>query len=118
MTIGIQHVQITIAPGQEASSRTFYLDLLGLKEFTDPFNAKGGFWAKAGEQEVHIRVEKDIEGSRTNAHTAFIVNDLSALQADLEERGFTIFPQPKIVGFERFHTLDPSGNRIELMQRE
>ena len=118
MTVGIQHVQITIAPGQEAGSRTFYLDLLGLKEFTDPFNAKGGFWARAGEQEVHIRVEKDIERSRTNAHTAFVVSDLRTLQVELEKRGFKIFPQPKIVGFDRFHTLDPSGNRIELMQKE
>jgi catechol 2,3-dioxygenase-like lactoylglutathione lyase family enzyme len=116
--IGIQHVQITIAPGEEASSRAFYLDLLGLVEFEDVFHAKGGFWARAGSQEVHIRVEKDIDRSRTNAHTAFLIDDLQSLKAELERRGFKIFPQPKIAGFERFHTLDPSGNRVELMQKE
>ncbi len=116
--IGIQHVQISIAPGQEATSRSFYIDLLGMIEFEDPFHAKGGFWARAGEQEVHIRVEKNIERSRTHAHTAFLVDDLAAIQLVLEQKGFTIFPQPKIVGFDRIHTIDPSGNRIEVMQKD
>jgi predicted enzyme related to lactoylglutathione lyase len=117
-TVGIQHVQISIAPGQEAASRVFYLDLLGMVEFEDPFHAKGGFWAKAGEQEVHVRVELDVDRSRTRAHTAFVVNDLAAVHREFEKRGFEIFPQPKIVGYERFHVIDPSGNRIEVMQKE
>jgi len=116
--IGIQHVQISIAPGEEASSRAFYLDLLGMIEFEDPFHAKGGFWARAGDQELHVRVEKDIDRSKTRAHTAFLVDDLAGLQAVLESKSFLIHPQPKIVGFNRFHTVDPSGNRIELMQKE
>jgi len=116
--LGIQHVQISIAPGQEAATRAFYLDLLGLTEFEDPFHAKGGFWARAGDQEVHIRVEKDIDRSKTNAHTAFLVDDLAAAETVLVAKNFPIHPQPKIVGFNRFHTVDPSGNRIEVMQRE
>ncbi len=116
--IGIQHVQISIAPGHESATRAFYLDLLGLIEFPDPFNAKGGFWARAGEQEVHIRVETDVDRSKTRAHTAFLVGNLAEVKAGLESKNFPIFPQPKIVGFDRFHTIDPSGNRIELMQRE
>jgi len=116
--LGIQHVQISIAPGEEASTRAFYIDLLGLVEFEDPFHGKGGFWARAGEQEVHIRVEKEIDRRRTHAHTAFLVDDLSAMKSSLELKGFPIFPQPKIVGFDRFHTIDPSGNRIEVMEKE
>ena len=116
--LGIQHVQISIAPGQEAASRAFYLDLLGMTEIVDPFHAKGGFWASVGGQEVHIRVEPAVERRRTHAHTAFVVDDLASAQQTLKDNGYEIFPQPKIVGFDRFHTIDPSGNRIEVMEQE
>jgi catechol 2,3-dioxygenase-like lactoylglutathione lyase family enzyme len=116
-SIGIQHVQISVAPDQVESSRAFYIGLLGMVEIHDPF-PKQGYWLAAGKQEVHIRAEADIDRRRTRAHTAFVVDDLAGCKHDLEAAGFEIFPQPKIVGYERFHVLDPSGNRIEVMQRE
>ena len=116
--IGIQHVQISIAPGKEQASRDFYLGLLGLVEMIDPFNAPGGLWAKAGTQEIHLRVEQNVDRDATRAHTAVQVDELAVVERDLKARGFEIIPQPKIVGFNRFHTIDPSGNRIEIMQAE
>ncbi len=116
-SLGIQHVQISVAPDKVESSRAFYIGLLGMHEIHDPF-PKQGYWLAAGNQEVHIRSEANIERNKTRAHTAFIVDDLAACKRDLEAAGFETFPQPKIVGYNRFHVLDPSGNRIEVMQQE
>jgi catechol 2,3-dioxygenase-like lactoylglutathione lyase family enzyme len=117
MTIGIHHVQISIAPEQLERSRDFYIDLLGMPQIHDPFGIQG-FWLAAGDQQVHVRVEANIDRHRTNAHPAFLVKDLAATRAKLDREGYTIHDQPKLEGFDRLHVIDPSGNRIELMQRE
>jgi catechol 2,3-dioxygenase-like lactoylglutathione lyase family enzyme len=117
MTIGIHHVQISIAPEQLERSRIFYVDLLGMPQIHDPFGIQG-FWLAAGDQQVHLHVEAKIDRHRTNAHPAFLVDDLAALRKRLDHEGYTIHDQPKLEGFDRFHVIDPSGNRVELMQRE
>lgn len=116
MTLGIHHIQISIAPDKVEASRMFYVEHLGCTPIHDPFGIEG-FWLAAGLQEVHVRVEKDIDRTRTRAHPAFLVSDLKAVQQRLESNGFEIIPQPKLAGFDRFHVIDPSGNRLEIMQR-
>ena len=116
MTLGIHHVQISVAPDQIEASRHFYIALLGCTPIRDPFE-KPGFWIAAGLQEVHVRPEADIDRARTAAHPAFLVNDLDVVRERLVSEGRDIIPQPKLEGFERFHVLDPSGNRLEIMQR-
>ena len=114
--IGIHHVQISVAPDLIDASRRFYIDILGCTPIEDAFG-KEGFWAAAGLQEIHVRPETDIDRDRTRAHPAFLVTDLAAVEAKLKSGGCEIIPQPKLAGFERFHTIDPSGNRLEIMQR-
>ena len=116
--IGLQHVQLSVEPSDFDRSFDFYTRLVGMPQIHDPFAAPGkGFWVGAGEQSIHIRVETGIARDKTRAHPAVIVNDLAACQWGLEAEGFPIFPQPKLAGFDRFHTNDPSGNRLEIMQR-
>ena len=116
MVKGVHHVQISVAPDQVDASRRFYIELLGMKSIVDPFNGSG-FWPAAGEQQLHVRVEANVDRRKTSAHPAFLVESVVALQETLLAEGFKIDPQPKMEGFDRFHVLDPSGNRIELMQR-
>lgn len=114
--IGLQHVQVTCEPAQLQRTVEFYRDLLGMQPIEDPFHAVGG-WFGAGEQSLHLRVEEGIWRAKTKAHPAILVDNLAECEHGLKAAGYSIIPQPKIEGFERFHTFDPSGNRVEVMQR-
>lgn len=117
MIVGIHHVQISMAPEHIAASRKFYMDLLGMAEIYDPFASDGGFWMAAGPtQQVHLRVERNVDRSLTRAHPALMVSDLNDCRKRMADNNFPVFEQPKIEGFDRFHTIDPSGNRIEVIQ--
>ena len=115
MVTAIHHVQISFAPSDKEAMRAFYVGLLGMKPMHDPFG-NSGFWLAVGDQQVHFRPEPDTDRRATRAHAAFLVNALSPLRIALMAGGFAIEEQPKIEGFDHFHTFDPSGNRIELMQ--
>ncbi len=117
MILSIQHVQISIAPGTLESSRRFYVDLLGGEPMIDQFPRPDGFWVRAGNAEIHIRTETSVDRTKTHAHPAFLVDDLTKLRDALLAGGFDVIEQPTIPGSDRFHTHDPSGNRVELMQR-
>ena len=115
MVIGLHHIQLSIAPGSVEASLHFYIDLLGFTPLEDPFKIEG-FWLGAGAHQLHCRVEADIDRHRTRAHPAFLVDNLAKIQADLTREGFELDHQADFAGYRRFHVIDPSGNRIELMQ--
>jgi catechol 2,3-dioxygenase-like lactoylglutathione lyase family enzyme len=117
MVIGLHHVQISMAPERIVETRRFYIDLIGMHEIPDPFGIEG-FWLQAGDHEVHVRVEDGIEREKTRAHPAFLLNDRPLVRQKLQGAGYEIIDQPKMKGYERFHVIDPSGNRVELLQRE
>lgn len=116
MWAGLHHVQLSVEPELAERARWFYIELLGMTEIPDAFPGKG-FWLSAGGQDVHIRYETGIDRLETRAHPAFIVDNLSLLRQTLTTHGFVLMDQPVIKGFDRFHVLDPSGNRLEIMQR-
>ncbi|MGN6504739.1 MAG: VOC family protein [Tepidisphaeraceae bacterium] len=115
MVVGLHHVQLSIAPGRVEASLRFYVDLIGFTPIEDPFKIEG-FWLAAGAHQLHCRVEPDIDRRATRAHPAFLLDDLSAVQQKLLDAGFELDHQADFAGYRRFHVLDPSGNRIELMQ--
>ena len=116
MILGIHHVQITVTAEHLEAARQFYVNRLGFVEIAEPFGIEG-FWLAAGAHQVHIRVEEGIARHKTRSHPAFVVDNLSAIHAELIGCGCMIDPQAAFEGYERFHVLDPSGNRVELMQR-
>ena len=77
---------------------------------------RGGFWLEAGDRQLHIGVEDDVERYRTKAHVAFSVDDLSALRNMLTENGIAIIDGIPIPGYLRFEFRDPFGNRVEFLQ--
>ena len=114
----IDHVQIAIPVGGEATARPFYRDLLGLREIPKPADmaARGGAWFEHGDVHVHLGVEKDFRAN-TKAHVAFRVADVDGLVARAAAAGFTANNEPLIDGYDqRAFIYDPFGNRLEFLR--
>lgn len=117
----IHHVQLSCPAGGEDEARRFYGDGLGLSEIPKPAElaARGGVWFRHAEgAEVHLGIEEPVTGRK--AHPALEVasaDELERLAAHLESLGFTVdwSQRHNAETFERFHTHDPFGNRIEVV---
>ncbi|MED1601935.1 VOC family protein [Alkalihalophilus marmarensis] len=118
MILGVDHVQITIPKGAEEEGKSFYCDILGLKEVEKPDSLKGrgGFWLEAGSLQVHVGTEEGFDRLSTKAHVAYQVDDISFWRDRLSENKIEIFDSVPIPGFERFEFRDPFGNRVEMIQ--
>jgi catechol 2,3-dioxygenase-like lactoylglutathione lyase family enzyme len=115
--VALDHLQLAMPRGREAEARAFYGDLLGLPELTKPPNlaVRGGVWFALGAQQLHLGVEEDFRPAR-KAHPAFLVPDLDALRARLEQRGFAPYEDEPLAGYKRFYVADPFGNRLEFLK--
>lgn len=116
----LNHAQVTIPKGEtaEQEARRFYLDLLGLEEMEKPDSLKGrgGFWAHLGDQQLHLGTEDGVERSKTKAHLAYEVPDLSLWRIKFKAAGITLKESIPIPGYDRFEIRDPFGNRLEFIQ--
>lgn len=118
----LHHVQVGIPAGGEDDGRRFYRDGLGMTEVAKPAElaARGGAWFRSeGGAEIHLGVEDAFTPAR-KAHPALAVGsteELEALAARLEEAGFAVdwSQRHNAEAFERFHTHDPFGNRVEIV---
>lgn len=118
----LHHVQVAIPPGGEGEARRFYGDGLGMDEVAKPavLAARGGVWFRsAGGAEIHAGVEEGFAPAR-KAHPALAVDSVAALEAlaaRLEAAGFEVdwSQRHNAETFERFHTFDPFGNRVEIV---
>lgn len=118
--LGFDHVQVAIpqtADG-EARARWFYGEILGLPEIPKPdvLASRGGAWYRCGDLALHVGVDPDYAPPR-KAHPAFLVRDLDAIRARLEEAACPIHTDAQIPGYRRFETRDPAGNRLEFLER-
>jgi catechol 2,3-dioxygenase-like lactoylglutathione lyase family enzyme len=106
-------------PGGEQEARAFYGRLLGLEEVAKPpaLARQGGCWFRRGELELHLGVEEDFRPAR-KAHPALMVDDLDDLAHRLEDLGIQLTWDGDLPGYRRFHTTDPFGNRLELLEVE
>lgn len=118
MIIGLDHVQVAIPRGGEATARGFYGGLLGMTELPKPpaLAARGGCWFESGSAVLHLGVEEPFQPAR-KAHPAFLVTDLDGLAQMLTARGHEVTrADGELPGIRRLHTFDPFGNRIEFQQ--
>ena len=115
----VDHAQITIPPGCEASAREFYCGLLGLLEVEKPaaLRGRGGFWLQLGGFQIHLGSEDGVDRSRTKAHLAYEVDDLEAWRSHLLGHGANLVESIPVEGLARFELRDPFGNRLELLQK-
>lgn len=115
----IHHVNIVMPVGGEAAARTFYSELLGFDEIPKPtpMAGRGGVWFAAGTIDLHVGVDPDFRPAR-KAHVAYEVSDLDGLRRRVEAMGFPTRDDVPLPGYRRFHTEDPFGNRVELLEAE
>jgi catechol 2,3-dioxygenase-like lactoylglutathione lyase family enzyme len=114
---GIDHVQLSIPPGEEDRARGFYAGLLGLAEVPKPESlaGRGGAWFESGSLKLHLGIEPGMAPMK-KAHPGLLVRGLAELVARLQSAGVTVTFEPPLPGYERAHILDPFGNRIELLE--
>jgi|SRR5580658_3988385 catechol 2,3-dioxygenase-like lactoylglutathione lyase family enzyme len=116
--LGVDHVQITAPKGKEKDAREFYCGLLLLTEIEKPaaLKARGGFWLKVGDRQLHVGTEEGVNRHATKAHVAYAVDDLEQWRVKLARAGIHIETGISIPGYVRFEFRDPFGNRVEMIQ--
>ena len=118
MITGFHHVQLSMPEGGDDDARAFYGDVLGLQEVDKPahLQARGGCWFRSATLEVHLGVDPDFRPA-AKAHPAFLVDSLDHVGERLEEAGYEVDHDTQISGFNRFHSRDPFGNRLEFLEQ-
>lgn len=114
--LGLDHMQIAIPVGGEASAIAFYGGVLGLTQLPkpEPLASRGGCWFQAGPVQIHLGVEVEFLAAK-KAHPALIVSGLDDLVAALRAAGHEVRAGATIDGVTQTFTDDPFGNRIELV---
>lgn len=113
----IDLVQLAIPAGGEDQARGFYCELLGLAEVPKPPEvSRDGAWFENDTVRVHVGAEADFVPAK-HAHPAFVVEDIDALLAACAARKVLIKPSQTLAGRRGFHSFDPFGNRIELVEK-
>jgi catechol 2,3-dioxygenase-like lactoylglutathione lyase family enzyme len=113
---GFNH--FNIATADLARSRSFYEQVLGLREGERPPFSRPGAWMYLGNQPIlHISTGRAPKTQRSDAfdHVAFWATDLQGTRARLKERG--IYFEEYAVPERELHQLffrDPDGVEIEL----
>lgn len=123
----LHHVQVACPAGGEDAARSFYRDGLGLTEVPKPpaLADRGGCWFRAFAPdgavtaEIHVGVEDPFAPAR-KAHPALVLDGVDRLEetgARLAGRGFDVdwTQRHTFDGYERFHTFDGAGNRVEVL---
>jgi catechol 2,3-dioxygenase-like lactoylglutathione lyase family enzyme len=112
----IEHVQLAMPAGAEETARSFYRDVLGMREISKPpeLAKRGGCWFESGSVQVHLGVEADFRPAK-KAHPAMRCQDYDALTSHLRASGIESTDDESIPGVRRCHICDPFGNRIELI---
>jgi catechol 2,3-dioxygenase-like lactoylglutathione lyase family enzyme len=123
--VGLDHVTIQIDDGDGALRHAleFYVDLLGLEPLDRPANTdngRPGAWLQCGpHQQLHIitGAGATAENRVSRRHPAFRVANLEELRKRLVAAGVEIIAGNRFPGQERFFIRDPSGNRLEFVER-
>lgn len=118
LLLKVHHAQITIPTGAETQAREFYCEFLGLTEIPKPesLQTRGGFWMELNGFQIHVGTEADFDRTKTKAHVAYLVEDLSQMRVKLESRGIKILEGIPIPDYSRFEFRDPFGNRVEFLE--
>lgn len=115
----LHHIQLAVPRGSEDRCRAFWGEVLGLVEVEKPaaLVPKGGCWFRSDALEVHLGVEEPFAPAR-KAHPAFRVAGVRQLAERLEAYGSPVVWDDGYPGFERFHSADPFGNRLEFLEEQ
>ncbi len=115
--VAIDHVQLAMPEGGEASAQEFYEGLLGLTRVPKPphLEQRGGCWFENDSVRVHLGVEAEFRPAR-KAHPALAVEGLECLVQRLRAAGVAVRDSEPMDTRHRAYADDPFGNRIELIE--
>ena len=115
--IGLDHVQLAMPRGGEATAESFYSGLLGLTRLPkpEPQASRGGCWFVWGPVALHLGVEDDFRPAK-KAHPALLIQNLDELTAALTKAAIAVTPNPDRPPGEGCYVDDPFGNRLELIE--
>ena len=117
--VRIDHVQLALPAGEAAvaEAEAYLGALLGLERVPKPaaLAVRGGCWFRGGDVVVHLGVEEPFRPAR-KAHPALVVRGIDALADRLAAAGHEVRWSDEIPGVRRFHTDDPWGNRLEIIE--
>jgi catechol 2,3-dioxygenase-like lactoylglutathione lyase family enzyme len=115
--VRLDHVQLAMPRGGEATAIDFYEGILGIPHVPKPpiLAVRGGCWFESGELKIHLGVEDDFRPAR-KAHPALAVDDLGTLADHLRRHHVDVRDGDTVDGVNRVYVDDPFGNRIELLQ--
>lgn len=114
--VGLDHVQLAMPAGGEDRARTFYADLLGLREVTKPdrLASRGGCWFVGSGLHLHLGIAPDFQPA-TKAHPGLVAADLDGLRSRLRAAGVEVTDDDSVPSVRRFYAADPFGNRLEFI---
>jgi catechol 2,3-dioxygenase-like lactoylglutathione lyase family enzyme len=124
---GIDHVNMRASAAVIEQLRSFYIDVVGLRQGPRPTFRSGssGYWLYAGDDAlVHLsvsRVATDDEPQPTGRfdHVAFACTHLGAMRARLDAAGVDYrMDEDKALDQVQLFLLDPAGIGIELNFRD
>ena len=118
MTVALDHIQLAVPAGGEAAARAFYGDLLVLREVDKPTGlaGRGGFWFVLSDGiGFHLGVDAAFRPA-TKAHPALRIAAFEIVLTRLEKAGHVIERGTDPFGRTRAYSVDPFGNRLELLQ--
>ena len=121
----LDHVTLVVKDLDQ--SRKFYVEGLGMREVPRPGFTFPGAWFQAGPTQIHLIGEhaggspagnslpEQFRTSRSH-HFAFLVDDVEAAYALVQELGLKIVSPPKARpdGFVQVFLNDPDGHVVEL----
>ena len=112
--VQLDHVSVMVtALGR---SRTFYREILGLKEIAKPRTFDFSvLWFELGNHQLHLLLKPKAD-TLSPRHFALRVKDVARARKALTSLGMNCEETTPIPGADRFFIYDPDGNRIEIIQ--
>lgn len=114
----LQHVNVVVPLGLVDAAADFYVEVFGLRRIDKPaaLQANGGCWLDVdGYTQLHLS-ERAGE-VHPDSHFALVVDDFDAVLGRLQARAAEWTDQVDVFGGRRGFTRDPSGNRVEVLER-
>jgi len=115
----LQHVSSPFANGRQAALRTFYGELLGLREIPTPSTLAHLelVWFSAGDG-VELHFFQGAVDDAAARHFCLDIEDLDETRRRLRDAGHEPYDDTPIPNRPRFFCRDPAGNLVEFTSIE